>query len=589
MVKINMSKQSIDNNVPKIDEQALLDKLCTHLRRIYTNDVNDIAQSILSVVKKYTPFVSTVAAPVWDHRDMILITYGDSIIREGEKPLQTLLEFLNGHVGEVISSVHILPFFPYSSDDGFSVIDYRQVNTQLGDWNHINALSADYKLMFDLVINHTSRENLWFYDFVEKRYPACEFFIEMSPDEDLSAVVRPRSSPLLSAVNTHRGTKYLWATFSEDQIDLDFSNPQVLQEFIDILFYYLANGARYIRLDAIAFLWKEVGTSCIHLPQTHEIVMLMRTLFDHLAPDCVLLTETNVPHEENMSYFGDANEAHMVYQFSLPPLLLHAMNRGSSTYLTQWAASLPKMHERCTYLNFSASHDGIGLRSLEGILPQHEVDDLLECMHRFGGFVSMKKNSDGSESPYEINISLFDAMQGIRLGPDQWQTPRFICSQAIVMAMQGIPAIYIHSLTATPNDLHSVEMSGRTRSINRKKWQYDELIPLLENPNTPNQEVFNAILGLGRLRKEEPCFHPDHPQTIINLGSPFFTLIRHSPDGSRKLIAVHNITPAPQKFSLVDCKVSEQYWYDLLTETEYPIDGEILLQPYQYMWLLHQA
>lgn len=568
--------------------EALTGRLLGHLHKIYPSAHDDLCQSILQRLESYRANCASRSRQLWGHNDVVLICYGDSIVAEAEAPLATLARFLDSHVGELFSSIHILPFFPYSSDDGFSVIDYRQVNQNLGDWQHINQLAERYKLMFDLVINHTSRESLWFYDFVADRPPANNYFIEMDPAVDLSEVVRPRSSPLLAMVHTHSGPRYLWATFSEDQLDLNFANPDVLLEFIDILFYYITNGARYIRLDAIAFLWKEPGTRCIHLPQTHEVVKLMRTLIDYLAPDCVLLTETNVPHEENLSYFGNADEAHMVYQFSLPPLLLHAMNRGNATYLSQWAASLPQLPAKCTFFNFSASHDGIGLRALEGILPAHEVDDLIDCMHRFGGFVSMKKNSDGSESPYEINISYFDAMQGMRRGPDQWQCARFICSQAIVLSLQGIPAIYIHSLLATPNDLRGVEVSGRLRSINRKRWQVDEIEPLLENANTPNHEVFSALSRLISQRSQEPCFHPDSGQEVINLGIPFFTLLRTTKDGARKLIAIHNITPSLQKFSLVDCKVVEELWQDLVTGQAFSISDDIVLQPYQVMWLVAQ-
>lgn len=583
-----MSVEIRNNPTVKIDVDGLQGRLESHLTKIYGANVSEVCASILEIVNKYIPFATTEQKDIWSHQDMMLITYGDSILDQEQAPLSALNRFLDEYVTGAFNCVHILPFFPYSSDDGFSVIDYRQVNGQLGDWTHVNQLSENYKLMFDLVINHASRENLWFYDFVADRFPANKYFIEMDPDTNLDAVVRPRSSPLLATVNTHTGPRYLWATFSEDQIDLNFANPDVLLEFIEILFYYIANGARFIRLDAIAFLWKEPGTSCIHLPQTHEVVKLLRSLIDYVTPDCVLLTETNVPHEENLSYFGDGDEAHMVYQFTLPPLLLHAMNRGVSTHLSQWAESLPDLADNCTFFNFSASHDGVGLRALEGILPQHEIDDLVNCMHRFGGFVSMKKNSDGSESPYEINISYFDAMQGMRRGPDQWQTVRFICSQAIVMSMRGIPAIYIHSLLATPNDLPGVELTGRLRSINRKKWQYEELQQLLENSGTPNHEVYNSLIHLAKVRREEPCFHPAMAQQVLNMGTPFFVLMRYGDDVTRKLIAIHNITPLPQKFNLVDCKVVEEYWTDIITDTSYSIEQEILMGPYQFMWLLYK-
>jgi len=573
-----------------LDENSLSNDLKSHLKNIYPENINEISDNILSIVEKYIPFALTERLDErWDEKDILLITYGDSIVEKEQTPLHTLNEFLHEHLSDSISGVHILPFFPYSSDDGFSVIDYKQVNPNLGGWEDINRIADKFKLMTDLVINHISRESIWFYDFVANQLPASEYFIEHDQDTDTSQVTRPRNSPLLIPVNTHRGTRYVWATFSEDQIDLDFSNPNVLLEFVDILLYYIANGARLIRLDAIAFLWKRLGTNCIHLNETHEVVKLLRDIINHVAPDCILITETNVPHEENLSYFGEGDEAHMVYQFSLPPLVLHALNRGTAKYLTEWAASLSPLPNECTYFNFTASHDGIGLRALEGILPHHETEGLIESMQRFGGFVSMKANPDGEDSPYEINISLFDAMQGTRRGTDQWQIDRFICSQSIMLAMQGIPAFYIHSMLATPNDIHGVELSGRTRSINRKKWDYPELQSLLNSQNTPNHEVFNELKRIIEIRRNEPCFHPDNEQEIIEVNRGIFSILRVQNTSNRKLLALYNVTAVPQQITISGKpELSDNAdWHDLISNSDITtILPLITLQPYQVMWLV---
>ncbi|MEK9713166.1 MAG: sugar phosphorylase, partial [Thalassolituus sp.] len=442
----------------------------------------------------------------WSEEDVILITYGNSIQTADEMPLDTVAQFLRTRLAEVINSVHILPFFPYSSDDGFSVIDYYQVKHEWGDWTHVADIAQSFDLMIDLVINHCSRENLWFIDYIGNREPYSDYFIEVDPTTDVSLVTRPRNTPLLTPVHTHRGLRHVWATFSEDQIDLNFANPQVLLEFLKIYLFYIEQGSRFIRLDAVAFLWKQIGTTCIHLEQTHEAVKLLRDVVNFVAPEVVVITETNVPVKENLSYFGDSDEAHMVYQFGLPPLVLHALNRGNASFLSDWADSIPRLPPGCTYLNFTASHDGIGVRPVEGLLPEREVQDLIDSMHRFGGFVSMKANSDGTESPYEINITLFDACMGTRRGVDHHQVQRFLCSQAIMLAMQGIPAVYIHSLTASPNDLEHVEKTGRTRSINRRIWDKNELDYLLGNPVTPQAEVFAALTRMIKLRRKQPAF-----------------------------------------------------------------------------------
>ena len=536
-------------------------------------------------------------APTWSEKDQWVICYGDSILDEGTPPLAVLDTFLQSYLGDAISGVHVLPFFPWSSDDGFSVIHYREVNSELGEWAHIQTLASHYDLMADLVLNHVSRESLWFVDYLTGSLPGRDYFIEVDPDTDVSQVTRPRSSPLLVPISTRRGTRHVWATFSEDQIDLNFENPDVLLEFVGILLFYLQQGVRIIRLDAVAFLWKRLGTSCIHLPETHTVVRLLRAIVDEIAPGTLLITETNVPHAENISYFGlerlakgAPDEAHMVYQFALPPLLLHTLTRGEATTIQTWLNSLPVLPEQCTYLNFTASHDGIGVRPLEGLLPDHERDALLELMHRFGGFVSMRSNPDGSDTPYEINITWFEAMCGTRRGPDPWQIARFLCSQAIMLSLQGIPALYIHTLTGTLNDVEGVERSGRLRSINRRRWQLDELALLLESPSTPTHDVFHALHRLLVQRRQEPCFHPNAPQRVIETPPELLAIERGPLRNGRRLLALYNVTDV--KFDLAHAgdalnqALTQYHWQPLDPLTAH---HEETLPPYAVRWLAAEA
>ncbi|BCB08555.1 sucrose phosphorylase [Vreelandella venusta] len=533
-------------------------------------------------------------APTWSEKDQWVISYGDSIVAEETAPLAVLNEFLQRYLGERISGVHVLPFFPWSSDDGFSVIHYREVNPELGDWQHIRELANHYDVMGDLVLNHVSRESLWFVDYLTGSLPGRDYFIEVDPETDVSDVVRPRSSPLLVPISTRRGTRHVWATFSEDQIDLNFENPDVLLEFVGILLFYLQQGVRIIRLDAVAFLWKRLGTPCIHLPETHTVVRLLRAIVDEIAPGTLIITETNVPHAENISYFGlerlvngAPDEAHMVYQFALPPLLLHTLTRGEATTLQTWLSSLPILPRHCTYLNFTASHDGIGVRPLEGVLPDHERDALLELMHRFGGFVSMRSNPDGSDSPYEINITWFEAMRGTRRGPDPWQIARFLCSQAIMLTLQGIPALYIHTLTGTLNDVEGVERSGRLRSINRRRWQRDELALLLESPSTPTHDVFHALSRLLELRRTEPCFHPNATQRVLTTPPEVLAIERGPLSDGRRLLALFNVTdtllPLDNVGEALEQTLSQHAWraLDLQNAQE-----EAALPPYAIRWMV---
>ncbi|WP_432468036.1 sugar phosphorylase [Agarivorans sp. Z349TD_8] len=528
----------------------------------------------------------------WSEQDLILISYGDSVLTEGLLPLSSLHRFLGDYLEGLISAVHILPFFPFSSDDGFSVIDYYQVNYSLGDWQDVAALNQDFELMFDLVMNHCSRQSLWFNDFVNGSGEGKDYFIESDPSLDYSEVTRPRTNPLIVDVYTRKGLKHVWATFSDDQIDLDFSNPKVLLAFIDIFIYYLNKGGRFIRLDAVAFVWKLLGTNCIHLPQTHAIVKLLRWVMQQLDPNLVLITETNVPHQENISYFGAGDEAHLVYQFALPPLLLHALNRGNGHYLTAWARDLAALPEGCSYFNFVASHDGIGVRAVEQIIPKHEISDLAESVHNFGGFVSMKSNGDGTQNPYELNISLFDALQGTRTGSDQWQVERFLCSQMVLLSLQGIPGIYIHSLTATANDHLLVEQTGRTRSINRHRWQRQEFEDLLAQGHSAQAQVFHRYRDLLALRKSIAAFNPQAAQRVYDCGDAVFVLQRGlAPNGGvslshEALLAVFNLTKYPQH--LDHCAQLPQAYLgeceDLLSEERLNL-VDYKLKPYQVLWL----
>jgi glycosidase len=485
----------------------------------------------------------TATGPEWSEKDTILITYADMIHPIHDTPLEGLRRFLLTHCKGAIRTVHLLPFYPYSSDDGFSVIDYMQVDPGCGDWNTVQKIGEDFQLMFDLVLNHVSSKSSWFRNYMNGILPARDYFIEVDPSIDLSQVIRPRISPLLTATQTPSGEKLVWTTFSADQVDLNWSNPDVFFEFLDILLFYISQGAQIMRLDAVAFLWKTIGTSCIHLPQTHEVIKLYRDILTILAPQTILLTETNVPHEENLSYFGQGDEAHMVYQFSLPPLTLHALLAGSATWLTEWASSLPELPAGQCFFNFTASHDGIGVRPLQGLLPDSEIRFLVQEIQGRGGHVSCRTASDGTQTPYELNITYFSALSANDRTPSG--SARFLASQWIAMSLRGIPGIYFHSLTATPNDHEGVRLSGAPRSINRHKYQEAELECWLSEAGSHQKFVFDSMLTVLRRRSERPAFHPEATQKILDLDPKLFTTLRTSIDGQECVLCVHHISREP--------------------------------------------
>jgi sucrose phosphorylase len=540
------------------------------------NIINRLLAKIEECKSKLEPdnFVS-------DEKAIILISYADSINQPQKKPLETLNDFLIQNLSDTISIVHILPFFPSSSDDGFSVIDYEKVNPSFGEWEDIKRLRKQFSLAVDLVINHISQQNVWFRNYLKGISPGKDYFIELDPSADLSSVVRPRSHPLLTLFKTIRGEKYVWTTFSADQVDLNFKNPEVLEQIITIFLFYIKQGASIIRLDAIAFLWKQKNTNCLHLPQTHEVVKLLRDITDYLRNKTILLTETNVPSKENLSYFGNKDEAHMVYQFSLPPLLLYTLFSGNSEILSAWASDLPELLPGYTYFNFTASHDGIGVRPLEGLVDTSGLNRLITGMKLFGARISTKTNKDGSESPYEINISYFDALKGTHAGFDQFQEKRFLCSQTIMLTMQGIPAFYIHSLLATHNDLEGLESTGTNRSINRKKWDLKELNSILETP-TEHSRVFNALKEIISIRKSIPDFHPNYSQKIFFLEKSFFIVLRNNGD----LVSVSNITNSDREFNLSLLYKKEKILLsDKLSGNRYNSREIVIIESYQTLWL----
>ena len=463
--------------------------------------------------------ISEVSIPSFDHsgwseRDCVLITYGDQVQEEDHPHLESLKSFLLDHnLDQSLSNVHLLPFCPYSSDDGFSVIDFMQIDPPLGTWHDVAELGKSFELMFDLVLNHISQHSDWFRKYLNGTPPFDEFFIEVDRNADVSQVTRPRSLPLLTPFETSRGARHLWTTFSDDQIDLNYASPALLAKMVGILLNYVAHGARIIRLDAVAYLWKQLGTSCIHLPQTHEVIRLFRDILQQVAPHVLLLTETNVPHAENVSYFGNGGEAQMVYQFSLPPLLLDALIHEDASLLVRWLIELEPPPTGTTFFNFTASHDGVGVRPLEGIASPDRVDQLADAIRQRGGFVSTRRNADGTDSPYELNVAYVDALREPG-EPADMTARRFLTSQAIMLSLQGIPGIYFHSLVGTENNREEAESTGIPRRINRRKFGRQELDHRLASDPVPRQ-IFQGYQHLLQVRRRQPSFHPEAGQEVM--------------------------------------------------------------------------
>lgn len=573
--------------------ENLRHRVLLHLQSIYADiplasKPENLADQLIRDMRLHEKFCAVEPhSNLWDQSEIALITYGDSVRSDDEKPLLTLHRFLNQHLGEFVSSVHILPFFPWSSDDGFAVMNFAAVNEALGEWPDVEAIAGDYRLMADLVINHCSSRSQWFDNFKKGIDPGKDFFMTASPEDDLSQVVRPRTSPLLQEVETANGVRHVWCTFSHDQVDFDFRNPEVLAEFVRIIRIYLDHGIRIFRFDAVAFLWKIAGTPCINLEQTHEMIRLLRTLVEHAEPGTMIITETNIPNRENLTYFGNANEAHAIYNFSLPPLLVNALVTGECSYLCQWMMSMPPARHGTTYFNFIASHDGIGLRPAEGLLSDEELGTFINTMQMFGGSVSWRNDALGGRKAYEINISLFDALQGTVAGPDRWGMDRFVAAHAIMLALEGIPAFYIHSLLATGNDHQRMEHTGNNRAINRHQWKLQEIETALADPTTQHHQALQRIGHLIGIRRKQPAFHPNATQFTLQVGHSLFGFWRQDMQRRQSIFCIVNISDQPRPLNLADINlIATDSWRDLVSDTCLEsIDQTLTLTPYQVLWI----
>lgn len=564
------------------DLQALRGRVEELLTVVYGRVPDGLGGQLVDLAERYRTALQT--APAVRHLDetsAFLITYPDTVRQPGTAPLRALAEVLTEHVGDLLSDVHLLPFFPWTSDDGFGVVDHRTVDPAVGCWEDVHALGEDYDLAYDFVANHTSASSPWFLSWLAGE-PAREgFYIGRDEHPDTSRVVRPRTTPLFHDYVTPDGAvRSAWTTFGPDQVDVNVATPAMLLELTDVLLGYLQHGASTVRLDAIGYLVKQSGTSCIHLPGTHAVVKLWRDLVDHAHPGTRLLTETNVPHEDNISYFGDgSDEAHLVYQFALPPLVLHAFVSGDTTVLSRWASTIGQVSDSATWFNFLASHDGIGMRPTQGLLTEEDRQLLADRVLSHGGHVSLADQPDGSRSVYELNLGYLDALCTPAEAADAETFARkAVAAHNILLSVVGVPAIYIHSLLGSRSDLGAAENSGISRRINRAVLERDTLDEELRTDG-PRRRVLDGISGLLARRQEVPAFSPWSDQAIRDVDPRVFAVERRHPEGG-SVVSLTNVTG-----HTIAVPCDEGTW-DLLDNTRW--DGTVRLEPYGVRWLADQ-
>jgi len=525
----------------------------------------------------------------WSENTILLITYADSISRGlSGKTLNDFGKFYKKYLEKFINSIHFLPFFPSSGDGGFSVKNHNDVDKAYGTWEDIQSLSKKANIMTDLVLNHSSSKGDWYKNFLDDKDPGKNYFYVVDKNYDCSKVVRPRDHDLLTEIELQNKKKFLWCTFSHDQIDLNFKNPDVLLEFIKLILKLSSYGIKIFRLDAVAFIWKQPGTTCLNLSQTHEIIKLLRDIVDQLDKNLIIVTETNLPKQENLSYFGKNDEAHWIYNFSLPPLIVNTFLFEDSVALTKWSMKMPPAQLGNAYLNFIASHDGIGMRPAEGVLSDKEIKKMLQRLKKNGSKFSMRKLSNNEEKVYEANISLFNALQFTDSDlKGKFALKRFIAAHCIILAIEGVPAFYFNSLFATKNDEETFANTGVKRNLNRYKWHYSTLVNLIKTNNTIERNCYEIFKELISIRKIQPAFHPNATQFTLNLDKNIFAVWRQSRDRKQSIFALTNVSSKTiklntNKINLID----DEKWFDLLSqETKITDDQYVKLMPFQSLWI----
>lgn len=539
----------------------------------------------------------------FDEKDMILIAYADMVQDGDGKPLKALASVLKAmHRRDVaFGTIHILPFYPSTSDRGFAVTDFNQVDPRFGTWEDIGEIGESHKLMFDAVLNHASSKSPAFVEMLSGNPDYAEFAVTFRSPGELTGeqramIRRPRTSDILTRFDSIEGPLWCWTTFSSDQIDLNYRNPKVLVSVVATLLEYVRRGANLLRLDAVTYLWDEPGTPGANLAQTHEIIKMLRDILDAAAPHVALVTETNVPHVENVSYFGDGrDEAQMVYNFALPPLVLHAFYREDATVLSQWAAALEYPDSGATFLNILDTHDGIGLPGASGILPPAEIDFLIQRARRNGAFVSYRSGENHRDVPYEINATWYSALNMDNSGePRCLQVTRFVASRSIALALRGVPAIYMHGLVGSRSDIQAAIKSGSKRDVNRATLNQEWLLSQLGERSSKLCMIRDELGRLLEMRVRSRSFHPNGGQRIVEIHRQVFGVVRTAPDGSEMVLCLTNVSgnPLSLRIDLEGLGLEDTQWYDLVDGRGWMANSDVLhieMTPYDVAWLMPYA
>jgi len=433
-----------------------------------------------------------------------LITYVD---RFGGKTLPELQDLLTGPLKGAVGGVHLLPFFYKidGADAGFDPIDHTRVDDRLGNWSDIKRLTSTADVMADVIVNHMSSESPQFLDYSQKgsdsEYEGLFLTMESvfpkgASEQDLLTVYRPRPGMPFTVTTLANGERrLLWTTFTPQQIDIDVHTPAGKAYLESILQKLSQSGVTMVRLDAVGYAIKKAGTNCFMMPETFEFIKAFAQRGRELGLE--VLVEIHSYYKRQMEI---AKQVDWVYDFALPPLVLHALEFGRSQPLRAWLDQRP--NNAITVLD---THDGIGIIDIgadasdrvnnPGLVPPAELDELVERMHANSNNQSRQATGAAASNLdlYQVNCTFFDAM-----GRNE---AAYLVGRAIQFFVPGIPQVYYVGLLAGENDMDLLAQTKVGRDINRHYYSRDEVSQAIQKP------VVARLLDLIRLRNEHPAFN----------------------------------------------------------------------------------
>lgn len=611
------------------------------LRAVYGPAADSLIEDLVSDL----PAAEAAPRPPLPGRDQACwIGYADSLVGgEGRSPLETLRGSFTRHgLGEAFPVVHLLPFYPWDTDRGFSVEDYYAVAPENGRWGDVEALAGDgLALMFDFVANHASIANPLVQSALIARHLDPDdprrtaharyqdfvlAFAEDAPEPDqLAALARPRAAPVLTpycllehpderleALPGHRqdpevdqrlaagsqvrGEGLVWTTFSRGpdaagreqtrQVDLDYRNPAVFREAAKILCFYRDRGAALLRLDAIGYLWKRLGSTSLHEPETHQLLVALKAYLELAAPEVQTVAEVNEDQERVLGYLGEdaAPESDLVYQFTHFPLAVHAVHTGQAGPYRDWLATLAPFRGR-QFVTALGSHDGMGMKPLRGRLPEDELEAFAARLAEdHGGLPNHAVLPGGRRIVYEVCATPWDLINA----PGQPHAlERYRAVAALGLLPRGLPGFYVNGVFGLGGH-HPEEGLDENRTVNRQRLDAAWLDGQLADPASRPARVLAMLRHLLARRAALPAFDPDAPALEpLDLGAGLVAARVPACDPEHDLVALVDVAGAGRSLdpsALAAALPGEGPLVDHLDEAEVPA-GTLEVPPYGVLWV----